>query len=373
VEHARGIVRDALGEQNLPGLSVAVGVGGEVVWAEGFGWADVKHRLPVTPDTRFKIGTTSTVLTSAAVGVLLEQGRLNLDEPVHTYVPQFPAARPVTLRQLMGHYGGVGADDGQEGSLIGQRCERPVEALPRIAGAAQVVEPGSEYRSSTYGWIAVSAAVEGAGGQPFLRFMREQVFLPLGMRDTGAESAAEENPEGVGEPGEDAPPLTLLRHLVLEPLGVLEPEPVRGNQATFYSRGWGPKPLFRHGMHHMRVHNLSCYAGSMAFFSTPSDLVRFGLAMNNGTLLQPSTVQLLRTSQRLAPGLETSYGLGWDLDTVTLAGERTPAAGQDGELLGRTVMSFRTFPEAGLVVAVMSNTSDAETSALAARVAEAFK
>ena len=71
---ARQIVRAALTEQNLPGLSVAVGVGGDIVWAEGFGWADLENQVQVAPDTRFRIGTASTALTSAAVGLLLEKG-----------------------------------------------------------------------------------------------------------------------------------------------------------------------------------------------------------------------------------------------------------------------------------------------------------
>jgi hypothetical protein len=66
-------------EQNLPGLSVAMGVAGDIVWAEGFGWADLENRVPVTPDTRLRIGTASKALTSAAVGLLLEKDRLNLD------------------------------------------------------------------------------------------------------------------------------------------------------------------------------------------------------------------------------------------------------------------------------------------------------
>ena len=79
-EQARQRVRASLAEQNLAGLSVAVGVAGdglagEIVWAEGFGWADLENRTPVKPDTRFRIGTASTVLTSAAIGLLLEQGR----------------------------------------------------------------------------------------------------------------------------------------------------------------------------------------------------------------------------------------------------------------------------------------------------------
>ena len=84
MEQGRQIVRAGLTEQNLPGLSVAVGVGGEIVWAEGFGWADLEKRVPVAPETRFRIGTASTALTSAAVGLLLEKGRLKLDDVIQT-------------------------------------------------------------------------------------------------------------------------------------------------------------------------------------------------------------------------------------------------------------------------------------------------
>jgi CubicO group peptidase (beta-lactamase class C family) len=77
VELGRQIARASFTEHSLPGLSVAVGAGGKIVWAEGFGWADIENRVPVSPDTRFRIGTASTALTSAAAGLLLEKGRLH--------------------------------------------------------------------------------------------------------------------------------------------------------------------------------------------------------------------------------------------------------------------------------------------------------
>lgn len=374
VNRARRIMRAGVAEQNLPGLSVAVGVGGGMVWAEGFGWADIETRAPVTPDTRFRIGTASTVLTSAAVGVLLQKGRLTVDDEIQTYVPQFPKKQwSVTLRQLMAHVGGVGTDGGDEGPLFPHRCERPVEALEHFAQGELLFEPGTQYRHSKYGWILVSAAVEAAAAQPFLTFMGEQIFRPLGMDHTGAESATEENPERVGEPAEDPPFLTLIHHVILKPLGVSGTKARSATEpATAYLPGWGPYPQVRYGLHVMAPRNLSCYAGSMAFFSTPSDLVRFGLAINGGTLLQPATVRLLQTSQQLTSGQKTDYGLGWDLHTVTLAGEPTRAAGQDGDLQGHRVGSLMMFREAGIVVAVMSNISHADTPALALRVAEVF-
>ena len=350
VERARQIVRMGAAAQNMPGVSVAVGVGGDIVWAEGFGFADLESRVPVAPNMRFRIGTASTVLTSAAVGLLLEKGRLNLDSEIQTYVPDFPEKEwPVTVRQLMGHLAGVRNDGGDEGPLFSVHCERPVEALEVFSERSLLFEPGTKFRYSSYGWILLSAAVEAAAAEPFLTFMRKQVFDPLGMRDTVPDSAT---------------------------------EPIL-DRATAYFPKFSADP--RYGPDPMREIDLSCYAGSSVFLSTPSDLVRFGMAINGhlrqgyggqvgaqgGKLLQPATVQLLQTSQRLPSGEETGYGLGWDLETVTLAGEQTRLVGHDGDVLGGMVASLMTFPN-GIVVAVTSNTSYADTFSLGVKIAEAF-
>ena len=116
----------------------------------------------------------------------------------------------------------------------------------------------------------------------------------------------------------------------------------------------------------------SCFAGGGGFLSTPSDLVRFVLALDTGKLLQPATVQLLQTSQRLPSGQETGYGLGWDLETVTLAGEQTTVVGYDGHVMDGMVSSIMTFRERGLVVAVTTNIAYADTASLALKIAEAF-
>jgi serine beta-lactamase-like protein LACTB len=334
VEHGRQIVRAGLTEQNLPGLSVAVGAGGEVVWAEGFGWADLENRVPVEPLTRFRIGTASTALTSAAVGLLLEKGRLKLDDGIQTYVPAFPEKQwPVTLRQLMGHMAGVRNDAGDE-EPVTVRCERTGEALQRFAERPLLFEPGTRYRYSSYGWILVSAAVEAAAAEPFFTFMRQQIFEPLGMHDTSVDA---------------------------------EPAPDR---AIYYFPKFAADP--RYGPQEPTEVDYSCFAGSSAFLSTPSDLVRFAMAINSGKLLQPATVQLLQTSQRLPSGQETGYGLGWDLETVAMAGQQIRVIGDDGELRGGMVASFMTFPEHGIVVAVTSNTSFADTYSLAVKIAQPF-
>ena len=337
VEQGRQIVRAGLIEQNLPGLSVAVGVGSDIVWAEGFGWADLENRVPVAPEMRFRIGTASTALTSAAVGLLLEQGRLNLDDEIQIYVPAFPKKQwPVTLRQLMGHLAGVRNDGGDEGPLLSARCERPVEGLQPFAERSLLFEPGTQYRYSSYGWILVSAAVEAAAHEPFLTFMRKQIYAPLGMDDTRADVRDGADP-GSGD--------------------VLLSE-VRGGSPLRPAPDAPDRLFLLRGIQRIPVH--------------PSDLVRFAMATNSGKLLQPATVQLLQTSQRLASGQETGYGLGWDLETVTLAGKETRLVGHDGESLGGMVASFMTFPDSGIVVSVTSNISYADTYALAVKIAQAF-
>ena len=339
VEQGRQIVRSALSKQNLPGLSVAVAAGSEMVWAEGFGWADLDKRVPISPQMRFRIGSASTALTSAAVGLLLEKDRLQLDEKIQTFVPEIPEKDwPVTLRQLMGHTAGVANDGGDEGPLFTQRCERPVDALQFLTGYERelLFEPGARYHYSSYGWIMVSAAVEAAAEEPFFTFMQKQIFEPLDMDDTIADSATEPIP----------------------------------NRATSYFPRFAADP--RYGLHLMRPLDYSCYAGSSAFLSTPSDLVRFAVAINSGQLLQPATVQLLQTSQRLASGEETGYGLGWDLETVAMAGKQTRTIGHHGDSLGGRAASLMTFPEHGIVVAVTSNISYADTSGVALQIAQAF-
>ena len=336
VAQARQVLRAALAEGNIPGLSVAVGVDNELVWSESLGWADLENREEVTPGMRFRIGTASKALTAAGVGLLLEQGRLKLDDEIQKYVPEFPKKQwPVTLRHVMAHTAGLGTDSGDEGPF-GDHCERPVEGVKFVANDSLRFEPDTQYRYSTFGWILVSAAIETAAQQPFARYMTTQVFEPLGMKDTQLDSRVEEIPA----------------------------------RATFYFPRFAADN--RYGMQFAPDVDYSCYGGSIGFLSTPSDLVRFARAMNHGALLKPATVQLLQTSHRLRSGSATGYGLGWDLETATLLGKSTPTIGYDGESIGGTIGSFLIFPEHGVVVALLTNTSYVDSYNLAVKVAEAF-
>jgi CubicO group peptidase (beta-lactamase class C family) len=335
-DRGREIVRVAAADQNLPGISVAVGHGREVVWAEGFGWGDIETHSAVTPQTRFRVGDVSKALTSAGVGLLVEKKQLDLDAEIHTYVPDFPKKQwPVTLRQLMGHTAGLPQDEGDEASL--SPCEQTKDGLKLFDDVKLQFEPGTKYHTSSYGWILVSNAIETAAHERFFRFMRDQVFEPLGMTATRQYSANEQIA--------DLP--------------------------TFYFPRFGGDT--RYGPELAREGDHTCYAGAYAFLSTPSDLVRFGMALDGGKLLQPATVAMLQTPQRLASGEQNSYGLGWTVETMSLAGQPAKMAGHGtkADFIGGSAY-LMTFPDRDLVVAVASNTSFADMKAVAAAVAEAF-
>jgi serine beta-lactamase-like protein LACTB, mitochondrial len=336
-EQGRQFARAGLTEQNLPGLSVAVGAGGEIVWAEAFGYADLEKKVPAAPEMRFRIAEVSNTLTSAAAGLLLEKRRLNLDEEIQTYVPAFPRKQwPITVRELMAQQAGVRNDEGDEEPLS-ERCERTIDGLRRFADRSLLFEPGTQFRRSSYGWILVSAAIEAAAGEPFFDFMRTRIFEPLRMASTRPDSAAESIPDRV----------------------------------TFYFPRFGGET--RYGPELAREGDHSCFAGAGAFLSTPSDLVRFGMAFSGGNLLQPATVKLLQTPLALASGEQTDYGLGWTVETVPLAGEPTRMAshGTKADFIGGTA-SLMTFPERGIVVAVTTNISFANTASIAQRIASVF-
>lgn len=363
---ARQIVRASVAKQNLPGLSVAVGVGDNIVWAEGFGFADLKTSETVTPDDRFRIGTASTVLTSAAAGRLVENGWLNPDDQIHKYTPDFPDKEwPVTLRQLMANTAGVVSDD--DGELFTKHCERPLQALLHFAERPLLFQPGTRYHYSTFGWILASLAVEYAADEPLLKFMQEQIFDPLGMRNTAPDPAV--------EPDDDFPPVNLIRELIYDPRArrgsnsAAMTRPAHGHVTSYHTR-FGSDP--KYGMHVMRSLDYSCYAGASSFVSTPSDLVRFALAMQSGKLLHADTVEMLQTSQRLTTGEETGHGLGWYVRTLTIAGKQKRVLGQDGDSFGGMVASLMTIPEDDIVVAVTSNIPHSDTFSIAARVAGAF-
>jgi len=337
IDESRRLAHALLLEENLPGVSVAVARDGEIVWTEGFGWADIEDRVPVTPHTQFRLGSVSKTLTAAAIALLYERGRIDLDAPVQTYVPNYPQ-KPwtITTRQLMGDIAGVHRirGDGNDNSP-GSHCANLDEAVATFAGEPLLFEPGTRYRFSTYGWILLSAVVEAAAAEPLPLFMKREILEPLGMAST------------VVEDGGDVLNITssyIPRASMRTKLGVRK---------------------------RSRLDN-SCLAGAGAFFSTPADLARFGSAMLKPGLLKADTIALLQTPLRLASGASTDFALGWKVERVQLAGASTRMVAHRATPNGSTV-ALLTFPDLGVVVAAATNISPTDgVDSTGRKIAEAF-
>jgi CubicO group peptidase (beta-lactamase class C family) len=124
--------------------------------------ADLEGQAATSRQTRFRIGSVSKPLTSAAVGLLFQEGRLDLDAPVQRYVPSFPTARwPITTRELAGHLAGI--RQYTEGEFDSRKPYATIlDGLSIFAGDSLLHEPGTAFAYSSYGWNLISAVIEGA-------------------------------------------------------------------------------------------------------------------------------------------------------------------------------------------------------------------
>ena len=316
VDQARALVRQDWAEKGYPGIAIAVSVEGETVWSEGFGYADLEHRVPVWPTSKFRIGSVSKPLTAAAVAQLYEQGRLDLDAPVQQYVPDFPEKRwPLTTRQLGGHLGGVRHYRGLE-FLNSDPYASVAKSLEIFAGDTLLHEPGTKYQYSSYGWNLISTVVEGASGQNFLDYMRQEVFRKLGMRHTVADHV-------------DSLIYQRVSFYVRNPAGALLNAPFVDNSYKWAGGG---------------------------FLSTTEDLLGFANAHLPGGFLSEEARAMLFTEQHTRDGEGIGYGFGWQIRTDE-QGRRYLSHG-GGSIGGTTWLAMQ--PDARVVVAAMVNLSGAD-------------
>jgi serine beta-lactamase-like protein LACTB len=258
-----------------PGMSIAVAIDGKVVWAEGFGLADLEQCVPITPKTKFRIGSTSKPLTSAGAALLYDENRLDLDAPIQRYVRGFPdKGFPITTRQLLGHLGGIRgytAADGDKENI--EPYHSVSESLKRFKDDPLVAPPGTKWQYSAYGYVLASAAIEGASGQDFLSFMHDKIFQPLGMNDT----LADENDRVI-------PNRSRSYQLAVD--------------GTYRNSPYA---------------DLSYKWAAGGFLSTAVDLVRFGSALLHPGFLKETTLTMLFSPQDISGGTNTKYGLGWEI------------------------------------------------------------
>ena len=307
-------------ERRIPGLSAAVGCGGEVRWVGAFGVADLETEEAVTPSSAFPLGSTTKALTSAALGKLVEAGKLDLDAPVQRYVPGFPdKGHRITPRLLAGHLSGLRDYDFEAGEYANtRRFESVEEAMTIFEDDPLDFEPGSDYLYSVYNYVLLSAVIEGASGQEFADFVRSEVLAPLGLERTGPNRQPEAMPGRVTSYG----------------MGFL---------------GFPAKAPFT---------DLSNKWAAGGYVSTPTEMVRFGLALLDGRLLRPETFEVLTTPLKLADGSETGegYALGWRSGRRSLqhSGVEARVVHHGGLGIGSTSF-FVLLPEHGVAVSLLGN------------------
>lgn len=330
IEAGRVLLDSLRMASGIPGLSIAVGIGEDVVWAEGFGRADLENEVAVTPLTKFRIGSVSKSVSSIAVGRLVESGSLDLDVPVQTYVPEFPVKRwPITTRLVAGHLAGIRHYRGTEFESA-RHYATVAQGLTIFADDSLLFEPGTRWSYSSYGWNLVSAVVEGASGQPFLAYMRGEVFDRAGLSDMVADQVDS---------------LVMFR--------------------TRYYQKAGDGAI----LNAPYVDNSYKWAGG-GFLATPSELVELAFALFDEELIARETLETLWTRQRTRDGAETEYGIGWYVSEDAV-GRRM--VGHGGGSIGGTTL-FWLWPEQEVVVALTANLSEAPLGgrAFAERVGTPF-
>ena len=314
-----------LKDEAVPGIAVAVAIGDDFIWTKGYGYANIEDSVMVDPSrSKFRIGSVSKTLTAIGLLELYEEGKLDLDDEVQEYVPEYPKKKyPITIRQVACHTAGIRHYRGFE-FMSNVHYPTVRSGLVIFADDPLEFEPDTKYSYSSYGWNLISAVMETAAEQEFLAFMQAQVFKPTGMHATLAEDVTVDIPDIV----------------------------------SFYNEDRSPAPA---------VDNSYKWAGG-GFLSTASDLLLFGDAIINDKLIKRETLEEALQTATLKDGTSTNRGVGFAV------GEDKKGRtwyGHSGGSVGGSSM-FLIYPEYQMCVVVLINQSSAPASPLAFKVAEQF-
>jgi CubicO group peptidase (beta-lactamase class C family) len=185
-------VRTQMAKDKIPGMTIGF-TRDDYTWIEGFGYADLENKLPAKADSAYRLASITKTMTGAAIVQLAEKGKIDLDAEIQTYVPYYPKQKwPVTVRQLLVHLGG-----GQVGSGLSTEYLTPREVVARISKYPITKEPGVQFDYQTSGYNLLGAAIEEVSGQSFGNYLRENLFLPLGMNETRMDSTTDLIPNRV--------------------------------------------------------------------------------------------------------------------------------------------------------------------------------
>ena len=186
---AGNYVREEMQRQHIPGLALLVSRGGKIVRAEGFGMANVELQVPVKPETVFQSGSVGKQFTATAVMMLVEEGKVHLDDPLTKYFSDAPSRwEQVTVRELLSHTGGFG-DYPDTFNFRKDRTE--AELLKLVENIPLAYAPGTKWEYSNLGYLTLGILIHRVAGEFYGDFLQQRIFQPLGMQTTRIISEAD--------------------------------------------------------------------------------------------------------------------------------------------------------------------------------------
>lgn len=318
---------------NLPSLSAAVAVGSETVWAGSVGFSDIASRAPVTPETLFRIGSTSKALTATALARLVERGEIDLDEPLSSYLAGIgnPAWSEITPRQLASHSAGI-PHYGENEDWIGlyrsvalnYHYDDVRDSLSVFDSSPLLFAPGTDFHYSSLGTVLLGAAMSDASGSTYRELIFREVLEPAGMDSTFADGDDDQRESG---------------------------------RATLYfTDGQRFRPW--------RNVDLSHRLPGGGFISSPKDLVQLGKMYFDGEYLSAETRDHFWTPQRLADGSinEQNYALGWRWREWDIAGVGVVRNANHGGVSRGSQCWLLIYPDYVMSVAFCTNAKTEEFS-----------
>jgi CubicO group peptidase (beta-lactamase class C family) len=320
-------VKAEMQRQHIPGLSLLVVKSGKSIVAEGYGLANVELQVPVKPETVFQSGSVGKQFTATAVMMLVEEGKIGLEDPLTNYFPDAPATwNDVTVRELLSHTAGFG--DYPKGFDF-RKDWTEAEELKLIETIPLAYPPGTKWDYSNFGYVTLGILLHHVTGEFYGDFLQQRIFQPLGMTSTRIISEADIIP----------------------------------NRAAGYRLVNGE---LKNQEWVSPVVNTTA-DGSLYF--TILDLAKWDAALYTEKLLKRSSLDLMWTPVKLKDGQtnKSKYGFGWVIDQRN--GHR--CIYHDGSWQGFETAIAR-YVDDQLTVVALSNLADADPGKIARHVAEMY-
>jgi CubicO group peptidase (beta-lactamase class C family) len=302
--------------QKIPGVSLAVCRDGKIVKARGYGVANVEWDIPVTPETIFQTGSVGKQFTATAVMMLVEEGKLGLDDKIAKFIPEAPVTwNDVTVRSLLTHTSGIADYGGEEDTMgkgvINFRKDYTEEELVQaFAKMPKDFRAGEKWSYSNSGYVLLGVIIHRATGEFYGDFLQERIFRPLGMTSTRIISEAD-----------------IVRQ---------RSSGYRLVKGELKNQEWVAPTLNT--------------TADGALYTNVLDVAKWDSALYTTKLIKRSSLDAMWTPAKLTSGKTYPYGFGWDL--ASKQGHR--AVSHDGAWQGFT-MSMSRYLDDRLTVIVMTN------------------